>query len=68
MVVGDLLVGQLCGGGGKKHARSVFGPIHGQDNSFHPQPVKAERSPAFNDGMQGLTDSSQCLYQSPDRR
>jgi hypothetical protein len=72
MMVGDLLAGRLYGGRGKRHARSVFGPIHGRDNSFHLLAVKAERSPAFNDGIRifvkGLTDLSRCLHQLPDRR
>jgi hypothetical protein len=46
--------------------------FHGRDNSFHPQAVKAERSPAFNDGIRivvkGLTDLSRYLHQLPDRR
>ena len=42
MVIGGLLAGRLYGGHGKRNDRSVFGQIHGQDNSFHLQAVKTE--------------------------
>ena len=57
MVVRDLLSGRLCGGRGKRHAQSVFGQIHGRDNSFHPQAVKAERSLAFKMAHSGAANN-----------
>ncbi len=56
MVVRDLPAGRLFGGRGKRHVPSVFGPIHGQDNSFHPQPVKAE-----GHSIASLGASAHCL-------